>query len=78
MHSNETIAVLGALKRMYLELLELRAQVEDVKNTLERIEQTGGGGGTLSIQIEGLHETPSNTEEEDDSSGGDTPLSAPF
>ena len=67
-HSNETIVVLAALRRLHLEIEELRKEIADCKNTLERIEQTG----VLEV---GTDETESEDDAESSESRAD---SAPF
>ena len=41
MRSQETVIVLQVLKQLHMELSELRAEVQSVKDCIERIEQTG-------------------------------------
>tara|TARA_Y100000004_G_scaffold197205_1_gene270381 strand:+ start:401 stop:625 length:225 start_codon:yes stop_codon:yes gene_type:complete len=74
MRSNEVIVILQAIKAVVCELEGMRKQIEDCQNTLERMEQTGAGGGNITINLGG----DEDSSESESGSGGDTPNSAPW
>ena len=67
MHSNETVVVLHALKHLLTRIEVLETLINEVRDTISRIEQVG-----LTFNIEGLGE------EDEDSDDEDSVASAPF
>ena len=67
MHSNETVVVLHALKDLLTRIEVLETRINEVRDTISRIEQVG-----LTFNIEGLGE------EDEDSDDEDSVASAPF
>lgn len=70
MRSNETVILLQVLKHLAQEIEALKSSVSDIANTLERLEQTGGLGGTFLLDME--------SEEEEEESGEESAASAPW
>jgi len=68
MHSNETVVVLQALKHLLNQIETLETRINEVRDTISRIEQVG-----LTFNIEGLGE-----EDEDSDDDEDSVMSAPF
>lgn len=68
MHSNETVVVLQALKHLLNQIEILETRINEVRDTISRIEQVG-----LTFNIEGLGE-----EDEDSDDDEDSVMSAPF
>ena len=52
MRSNETVILLQVLKHLAQEIEALKSSVTDIANTLERLEETGGFGGTFLLDME--------------------------
>ena len=73
MRSNETVILLQVLKHLAQEIEALKSSVSDIANTLERLEQTGGLGGTFLLDMESEGE-----EEEEEESEEGSAASAPF
>ena len=69
MHSNETVVVLQALKQLLNQIETLETRINEVRDTISRIEQVG-----LTFNIEGLGEE----EDEDSDDDEDSVMSAPF
>ena len=67
MHSNETVVVLRALKDLLTRIEVLETRINEVRDTISRIEQVG-----LTFNLEGLGE------EDEDSDDEDSVASAPF
>ena len=67
MHSNETVVVLHALKHLLTQIEILETRINEVRDTISRIEQVG-----LTFNLEGLGE------EDEDSDDEDSVASAPF
>ena len=67
MHSNETVVVLHALKHLLTRIEVLETLINEVRDTISRIEQVG-----LTFNIEALGE------EDEDSDDEDSVASAPF
>lgn len=67
MHSNETVVVLRALKDLLTRIEVLETRINEVRDTISRIEQVG-----LTFNIEALGE------EDEDSDDEDSVASAPF
>ena len=67
MHSNETVVVLHALKHLLTRIEVLETRINEVRDTISRIEQVG-----LTFNIEALGE------EDEDSDDEDSVASAPF
>jgi hypothetical protein len=67
MHSNETVVVLHALKDLLTRIEVLETRINEVRDTISRIEQVG-----LTFNIEALGE------EDEDSDDEDSVASAPF
>lgn len=70
MRSNETVILLQVLKHLAQEIEALKSSVSDIANTLERLEETGGIGGTFLLDME------SEGEEEESEEG--SAASAPW
>ena len=73
MRSNETVILLQVLKHLAQEIEALKSSVTDIANTLERLEETGGFGGTFLLDME----SEEGEEEEEESEGGSA-ASAPW
>ena len=73
MRSNETVILLQVLKHLAQEIEALKSSVTDIANTLERLEETGGFGGTFLLDMESEGE-----EEEEEESGEESAASAPW
>ena len=73
MRSNETVILLQVLKHLAQEIEALKSSVSDIANTLERLEETGGFGGTFLLDMESEGE-----EEEEEESGEESAASAPW
>ena len=69
MRSNETVILLQVLKHLAQEIEALKSSVSDIANTLERLEQTGGLGGTFLLDMESEGEE----EESEDESAASAP-----
>lgn len=67
-HSQEIFKVLCALKQMHNEIGELRKEINELKNTLQRMEQTG-----LVVNF-----PDTESESETDESTDESTVSAPF
>ena len=67
MRSNETVILLQVLKHLAQEIEALKSSVTDIANTLERLEETGGFGGTFLLDMESEGEEEEGEESEEGS-----------
>ena len=67
MRSNETVILLQVLKHLAQEIEALKSSVTDIANTLERLEETGGFGGTFLLDMESEGEDEEGEESEEGS-----------
>ena len=73
MRSNETVILLQVLKHLAQEIEALKSSVSDIADTLERLEETGGFGGTFLLDMESDGEGEEEEEESEEGSAASAP-----